>query len=141
MKQRGRPRPPAGQRWCTFVQNRARDIVACDFFTSITATFQVLYVLVAIQIGTRRLWHVNVTDHPTAEWTRQQFREFLDGESGHPYVLHDRDTAFSPEVDEALSGLGLKVATDIECHPAIAWRKTPVLGGLHQEYRLQQDVA
>ena len=78
MKQSGRPRPTAGQRWCTFVQNHADEIVACDFFTSITATFQVLYVFVAIEIGTRRLLHVNVTDHPTAEWTRQQFRAFLD---------------------------------------------------------------
>jgi hypothetical protein len=41
-----------------------------------------LYVFVAIEIGSRRMLHGNVTDHPTAEWTRQQFREFLDGESG-----------------------------------------------------------
>jgi len=70
-------------------------------------------VFVAIEIGTRRLLHVNVTDHPTAEWTRQQFRAFLDGESGHcyviHYVIHDRDTVFSAEVDEALNGFGLKV--------------------------------
>ena len=30
-------------------------IVACDFFTSVTVTFQVLYVFVAIEIGSRRL--------------------------------------------------------------------------------------
>jgi hypothetical protein len=64
MKRSGRPRPPAGQRWRTFVQNHAHEIVACDLFTSMTATFQVLYVFVAIEIGTRRLLHVNVTDHP-----------------------------------------------------------------------------
>jgi putative transposase len=109
MKQGGRPRPPAGQRWSTFVRNHAHAIVACDFFTSVTATFQVLYVFVAIEIGTRRMLHVNATDHPTAEWTRQQFRAFLDGESGHRYLIHDRDTVFSAEVDEALNGFGLKV--------------------------------
>jgi putative transposase len=110
IKQSGRPRQPVGQRWSTFIQNHAKAIVvACDFFTSVTATFQVLYVFVAIEIGSRRILHCNVTDHPTAEWTRQQFRAFLDGESGHRYLIHDRDTVFSAEVDEALNGFGLKV--------------------------------
>ena len=44
-----RPRRPTGQRWSTFIQNHARAIVACDFFTSVTATFQVLYVFVAME--------------------------------------------------------------------------------------------
>jgi putative transposase len=91
------------------VQNHASEIIACDFFTSVTATFQILYVLVAIEIGSLRILHVNVTDHPTAEWTRHQFRAFLDGESGHRYVIHDRGTVFSAEVDEALNGFVLKI--------------------------------
>ena len=109
LKQSGRPRQPSGQGWSTFIRNHAKDIIACDFFTSVSATFQVWYVFVAIEIGSRRILRCNVTDHPTAEWTRQQFREFLDGESGHRYVLHDRDSVFSDEVDAALKGFGLKV--------------------------------
>ena len=70
LKQASRPRPPRNQRWATFVQNHATEIIACDFFTSVTATFQVLHVFIAIEIGSRRILHVNVTDHPTAEWTR-----------------------------------------------------------------------
>ena len=66
-------------------------------------------MFVAIEIGSRRILHCNLTEHPTAEWTRQQFREFLDGESGHRYVIHDRDCVFSSEVDAALTGFGLKV--------------------------------
>jgi transposase InsO family protein len=100
MKQSGRPQQPVGQRWSTFMQNHAKAIVACDFFTSVTTTFHVLYVFIAIEIGSRRILHCNVTDHPTAEWTRQQFRAFLDGESDHRYLIHDRDTIFSAEVDE-----------------------------------------
>jgi len=94
LKQGERPRQPSDQRWATFLHNHASAVVACDFFTSVTATFQVLYVFVAIEIGSRRIPHGNVTDHPTAEWTRQQFREFLDGESGHRYLIHDRDSVF-----------------------------------------------
>ncbi len=67
---RGAPRHD--QRWATFVDNHAKAIVACDFFVSVTATFRVIYVFVAIEISSRRILHVNVTDHPTAEWTIQQ---------------------------------------------------------------------
>jgi len=60
LKQGRRPRPPRNQRWATFVQNHASEIIACDFFTSVTATFHVLYVFVAIEIASRRILHVNV---------------------------------------------------------------------------------
>ena len=93
----------------TFLHNRASGIVACDFLTWVTATFQVLYFFVAIEIGSRRILHCTVTNHPAAEWTRQQFREFLDGESSHRYLIHDRDSVFSAEVDAALNGFGLQV--------------------------------
>jgi putative transposase len=52
------------QRWGTFVRNHAKAIVACDFFVSVTATFQLLYVFVAMEIGTRRILHCNITAHP-----------------------------------------------------------------------------
>jgi hypothetical protein len=56
LKENG-PRRPVGQRWATFVQNHASAIVACNFFTSVTATFQVLYVFVAKGILFARLRH------------------------------------------------------------------------------------
>jgi len=60
LKQASRPRPPRNQRWATFVQNHATEIIACDFFTSVTATFQVMYVFIAMEIGSRRILDVNV---------------------------------------------------------------------------------
>jgi len=50
-----------------------------------------------------------VTDHPTAEWTSQQFRAFLDREAGRRFVIHDRDCVCSAAVDAALEGFGLRV--------------------------------
>jgi putative transposase len=64
-----RPRHVPNQRWSTFIQNHAEAIVACDFFVSMTATFRILYVFVAIEVASRRILHFNVTSHPTAEWT------------------------------------------------------------------------
>jgi putative transposase len=45
------------QRWNTFVRNHARAIVACDFMVTVTARFQVLYIFVVMEIGTRRILH------------------------------------------------------------------------------------
>jgi hypothetical protein len=36
------------QRWATFVRNHAHAVVACDFFTVVTARFRVLYVFVVL---------------------------------------------------------------------------------------------
>src|ERR1700739_45200 len=83
------------QRWATFVRNHAKAIVACDFFISVTTTFRVLYVFVAMEIGTRRILHTNVTAHPTSEWTIQQFREFLTFDHPYRFLIHDRDGIFS----------------------------------------------
>jgi transposase InsO family protein len=101
--------PDPKQRWLTFVRNHAKVIVACDFFVVVTATFRTLYVFVFMELGTRRIIHHNVTAHPTAEWTAQQFREALPG--GHPYrfVLHDRDSIFSKELDEEVTAIGVRV--------------------------------
>ena len=72
------------QRWRTFLQNHANAMVACDFCVVVTATFRLLYVLIVIEHGSRRLLHCNVTEHPTTEWTRQQFREAIPSESPIP---------------------------------------------------------
>jgi transposase InsO family protein len=106
---RGQPRGSSGQRWSTFVRNHANAIVACDFFVSVTASFRILYVFVAMEVGSRRILHCNVTQHPTAEWTTQQFREFLAFDHPYRYVIHDRDAIFSSGLDTALKGFGVRV--------------------------------
>jgi hypothetical protein len=90
----------------TFVRNHAQAIVVSDFLVVVTARFRILYVLVIMDLGRRRILHHNVTAHPTAEWTLQQFREALPG--GHPYrfVIHDRDSIFSKELDKAVTDMG-----------------------------------
>jgi putative transposase len=55
-------------------------MLACDFFVTITATFRTLYVFVVLEVGTRRIVHWNVTEHPTADWTVQQFRMIVPGD-------------------------------------------------------------
>ena len=68
---RGPGKRVQSQHWATSVRNHAQAIVACDFCVAITATFRILYVFVVIEHASRRVLHVNVTAHPTAEWTLQ----------------------------------------------------------------------
>src|SRR5262245_39021060 len=103
-----RPTVPS-QRWMTFVRNHAKAIIAADFFVVATATFRLVYVLVIMEIGTRRILHVNVTQHPTANWILQQFRECVTGDEGYKFVIHDRDSIYSRELDSSLRTLGLRV--------------------------------
>src|SRR5215467_14532216 len=77
--QPGPARGPSSQRWMTFVRNHAQAILACDFFTTVTASFRVLYVFVIMEVGTRRIVHFNATTYPTADWTLQEFREVITG--------------------------------------------------------------
>lgn len=67
---RGQTRP--SQTWRTFLANHLSALVSMDFFTVPTLTGRVLFVLVLLAHDRRRVVHVSVTEHPTAEWTAQQ---------------------------------------------------------------------
>ena len=101
----GRP----AQHWATFVRNHAHVVLACDFFTTITVRFRLLYVFVVLDVGTRRIVHWNVTAHPTADWTIQQCRAVITGETAHRFLVHDRDAIYAPAVDDAIRSMGLRV--------------------------------
>ena len=98
-------RPPRArqgtQAWSTFVRNHARSVLASDFFVVVTATFRVIYVFVVLEVETRRILHWNVTEHPTADWTAQQFRMIVPGDQAHRFVIHDRDSIYSEGVDRS----------------------------------------
>ena len=93
----------------TFVRNHASETVAYDFFFAVTATFRRVYVFLILEIDTRRILHWNTTEHPTAEWTTQQFRSCLTGEEPYRFVIHDRDAIFSPAMDDVLRSTNLRV--------------------------------
>jgi transposase InsO family protein len=75
----------------------------------VTVTFRILYVFVVLEVGTRRILHWNVTAHPTADWTAQQFRMIVRGDQAHRFVIHDRDTIYAEGVDRTLEAMGLHV--------------------------------
>jgi putative transposase len=54
--------------------------------------------------------HVAVTDHPTAAWTAQQFRDAFPRDQAPRYVIHDRDFAFQA-VTTSANAMGKVVRT------------------------------
>jgi len=98
-----------GQPWATFVRNHASVQLAIDFCVVVTARFRVVYVFVVMEIGSRRFVHVNITGRPTAAWTLQQFREILAEPHAYRFVLHDRDSIYSPWLDTAVAAMGVRV--------------------------------
>ncbi len=65
IKRGGRPT----QNWKTFLDNHLAETCAIDFLTVPTVMFRTLYVFVVLSLDRRRIIHINVTTHPTAEWT------------------------------------------------------------------------
>jgi putative transposase len=105
----GRGKRATTQRWQTFVRNHAQAIVACDFCVVVTATFRLLYVFVVMEHATRRILHTNVTASPTASWTLQQLREAIPANHTYRFLMHDRDSIFSQQLDQSIRHLGLRV--------------------------------
>jgi putative transposase len=105
----GRGQRATTQRWQTFVRNHAQAIVACDFCVVVTATFRLLYVFVVMEHATRRILHTNVTAHPTASWTLQQLREAIPADHAYRFLIHDRDSIFSQQLDQSIRHLGVRV--------------------------------
>ena len=109
------PHPPqtrdrlCSEQWMTFVKNHAKAILACDFFVTVTANFRILYVLIIMEIGTRRIVHFNVTDHPRSEWTLQQFREAIQENNAKRFLIHDRDCIYSAELNFPIQSMGLTI--------------------------------
>jgi hypothetical protein len=69
------------------------DVYSCDFFVQHTAGFRILYVFVVMEIASRKVIHMHVTDHPVLEWTQQQIRNAC-FEEQPKFLLHDNDGKF-----------------------------------------------
>jgi transposase InsO family protein len=103
-----RRRRPPSQAWRTSLKNHGKDLIALDLFTVPTATFRVLFVLVMLTHSRRRLVHLNVTEHPTAEWTARQLLEACALEEAPRYLIRDRDQVYGERFSRQAQTLGIQ---------------------------------
>jgi transposase InsO family protein len=102
-----RPRRP-GQSWTTFLRNHADGIAAADLFIMPTIGFKLLYCLVILSHGRRKLIHHAVTAHPTAEWMARQIVEAFPWDEAPEYLVRDRDAVYGEVVKRRLRGLSIR---------------------------------
>ena len=67
----------SSETWREFLRAQASGIVACDFFTVDTVLFSRLYVLVFIEVATRRVFLARITANPTGDWATRQARNVM----------------------------------------------------------------
>jgi hypothetical protein len=84
-----RRRQPPSQTWRSFLRNHIGQIVAADFFVVPTATYRLLFVLILLAHDRRRIVHVAVTAHPTAERSRTHLSLNKDAPIPRPIAAPD----------------------------------------------------
>jgi putative transposase len=132
-KYRVRSRKPPSPTWKTFLKTHAKDLVALDFFTVPTVTCRVLFVLVILAHERRRVVHVNVTEHPTAQWTAQQVVEAFPWEEAPRYLLRDRDRIYGTTFRQRVKHMSIK---EVVIAPKSPWQNPYVerlIGSIRRE--------
>jgi len=130
---RVRPKKPPSQTWKAFLHNHLDEMVSLDFFTVPTATFRILYVLVILSHGRRRIIHFNVTDSPSSLWTARQLIEAFPWDTAPRYMLRDRDKIYGLEFQRTVSNLGIE---EIRISPHSPWQNPyveRVIGSIRRE--------
>ena len=131
-RRRALRRPPS-QSWRTFLHNHASQIWAVDLFTVQTLTLRTVYALVFIAHGRRRIVHVNVTQHPTAQWIWRQLIEATPWGAYPRYLLRDRDRSYGKDFIHRAARIGIAaIVTPIHAPNANAIAER-VIGTLRRE--------
>jgi hypothetical protein len=85
-------------------------LIACDFFTVETLFLKTLYVLVFVEIDSRRVHFAGCTAHPNNAWITQQARQVMwnleDREPGIRFLIRDNDKKFTESFDTVFRSEG-----------------------------------
>ncbi len=99
--------------WKAFLRAQASASVLTDFFGVDTVFLKRLYVLLYMELATRRVIWFGVTDSPGASWVSQQARnlawELTEIGVEARFLIHDHDAKFGGASDAVIKAAGLRV--------------------------------
>jgi transposase InsO family protein len=126
-------RKPPSQGWRTFLANHLHRAIAVDFAVVPTVGFQILFVFVVLSLERRKALHLNVTTHPSAQWTAQQIVEACAWKQTPSYLIRDRDGIYGDTFRRRVAYLGVE---EILIAPRSPWQNAYVerfIGSLRRE--------
>ncbi len=99
------------QTWKAFLRAQASAIVLTDFLSVDTVLLKRLYVLLYMELATRRVIWFAVTDRPDAAWVTQQARNvsWELSQLGVRFLIHDHDARYGGGSDRVFAGDGVAV--------------------------------
>jgi len=100
--------------WSTFIRAHARTLLATDFFhVDCVVSLTRLYVFFVIELNTRRVHLLGITEHLTAAWATQLARELawtLEETGGRfTHLIRDRDAKFTDALDAVFTSIGIDI--------------------------------
>ena len=104
-----------GPTWRQFLTTQAKAVLAVDFLHVDTILLRRIYVLIAVEHGSRWTHLLGVTAHPTGAWTTQAARNLLmdlsDRLTTMKFLLRDRDSRFTTAFDAVFAADDIRTLT------------------------------